>query len=94
MKKILGLSLLLAVTMVNAEVIEQICKGCHGKNYEKKAFAKTAILKDMDKEEIFHKLKGYREGTLSQYSLGEVMQHEVKNYSDSELKEFAEKYGR
>ena len=62
------------------------CTVCHGKDFEKKAFGKSQIVKDMNESEIVIKLKGYRKPKTS---LGNVMKSQIRPYTDKDLEEIA-----
>jgi len=65
------------------------CTGCHGKNFEKVAFGKSKIVKNMSKEEIISTLKGYRDGTYGG-AMKSVMKKAVSSLSDEEIEKIAE----
>ncbi len=61
-----------------------VCKGCHGKNFEKKALGKSKVVKDMSKKEILSALKGYKSGSYGKAMKG-IMQKQLSKYSDADL---------
>lgn len=72
----------LIVTAVSAKT--GVCKGCHGKHFEKKALGKSKVVKDMTKKEIISALKGYKSGTYGGAMKG-IMQKQLIKYSDADF---------
>ena len=66
------------------------CTGCHGAQFEKKALGKSAVVKDMTKEDIIKDLQGYKAGTLSKHGMGTLMKGQVATLSDKDIEEMAE----
>ena len=88
MKKIVLLGVLCTL-IVNAKISEK-CAGCHGKKFEIPALGKSAIIKDMTKDEIIKSIYGYKKGTIDKYGLGAVMKGQVVSLSDKEIQEIAD----
>ena len=83
MKKLLILVLISGFALAGVSVKK--CTGCHGQNFEKKALGKSAVVKDITKEEIVKDLKGYRDGTLNKHGMGMLMKGQVANMSDQDI---------
>jgi len=69
------------------------CAGCHGDNFEKVALGKSKIVKDMTKAEIETALKGYKDGSYGG-AMKTVMEGQVKNLSDADIKAIADQVGK
>jgi len=67
-----------------------LCKGCHGKQFEKKAMTKSKVVKDMSKAEIIAALKGYKKGTYGR-SMKKVMKDQVAKLSNAQIESMATK---
>jgi cytochrome c len=82
MKKIISAMLIgvAAFATINMET----CKGCHGKNWEKKALDKSKILAKMSHDEIVSALQGYKDGTYGNTMKG-LMKGMVSEHSYSDL---------
>jgi len=90
MKKILLLSLLSSgFIFADASALYSKCIGCHGINGEKQALGKSAIIQDLNKEEIIKGLNGYKEGSLNKYGMGSLMKGQVISMSDKDIEEVA-----
>ena len=87
MKRII-LSAILAMGLglsASAEVNLNACAACHGKHFEKHAFGKSKIVKDLNASTISKELIEYKEGKLNQYGMGALMKGQVSKYSVKEL---------
>lgn len=84
MKKfVLGLSILMGVTYVQAQDINLgACVSCHGAQFEKSALNKSKIVKDMTKADIEASLKGYLDGTYGGSMKG-IMVAQTSKYKDN-----------
>ena len=80
-------------TVAMAGVNGAACAACHGKNFEKHAMGKSAIVKDLTHAEIAKRLKGYKAGTYGGPMKG-VMKGQVARYSDADLEAFAQTIGK
>lgn len=86
MKKILILSAVL-VLMLGAQTPNITkCYGCHGRNFEKHALGKSKIVKDMNSTAIYQHLINYKSGKAGRQGMGRIMNSEVRNYTNAELK--------
>ncbi|MRI84159.1 MAG: cytochrome C [Nitratiruptor sp.] len=87
---------LMAVALFGADgaTLYKKCAGCHGPHGEKKALGKSAIIKDMSKEEIYKALLEYKAGKRNVAGMGPLMKGQVANMSDEELKAIAEYIGK
>ena len=65
------------------------CVGCHGSNGEKHALGKSAIIQGQEKEGTIVQLTEYSAGFLNQYGMGGLMQGQVRNFSDSDIRDVA-----
>ncbi|HHD82457.1 MAG TPA: cytochrome C [Campylobacterales bacterium] len=70
-----------------------VCKGCHGQNFEKSAMGKAKVVKNMTKAEIVKALTGYKSGTYGGAMKG-LMKAQVKNLSESDIKNIADAIGK
>jgi len=66
------------------------CAGCHGKNAEKSALNKSAIIAGQDSAKTVEQIKGYKAGTLNQHGMGAVMKGQVATLSDADIKAVAD----
>lgn len=93
MKKTIGLLIIAGVVAAPnamAEVDITACAGCHGKDFDRQALGKSAVVKGMSADEIATKLIGYREGTFGGPMKG-VMKGPVSGLSDDDIRKMAEK---
>ncbi len=88
MKKIL-FSILIMFTYVNAIELG-VCKGCHGRFFEKKALGNSIKVNHMTRDQIMKALKGYHDGTYGR-SQARVMVNVMISYTDSEIRKMADK---
>jgi len=72
------------VTIPDVKTTFQKCSACHGKNAEKKALNKSAIIKDWNASKIEEALIGYKNGTYGGAMKG-LMQSQVNSLSDKEI---------
>jgi len=56
-----------------------VCASCHGKNFEKRAFGRSRIVKNMQKEEIIKRLKYFKtsESIMKSYA-GRLTDKQIK----------------
>ena len=73
----------------NATKLYNKCAACHGKNAEKSALSKSAIIKDWEASKIAQSLKGYKNGTYGGTMKG-LMVAQVANLSDKEIDALSE----
>ncbi len=66
------------------------CAGCHGKNGEKAALNKSAIISGQDATKTVEQLKGYKAGTLNQHGMGGIMKMQVASLDDAAIKAVAD----
>ncbi len=66
------------------------CAGCHGKNGEKKALGKSAVITGQDATKTIEQLNGYKAGTLNQHGMGSAMKGSIASLSDADIKAVAE----
>lgn len=69
------------------------CLACHGKNFERHALGKSAIVANMSSREIEIALKGYKSGTYGG-PMKVLMKGQVAKYSDTALEYFSRTIGR
>jgi cytochrome c-type protein NapB len=67
-----------------------VCKGCHGKQWEKAAMGKAKVVKNMSKAQIIKALKGYKNGSYGGPMKG-LMKAQVKNLSAADIEKMAAK---
>jgi len=90
MNKILTIISLLILTVTTVSAVSTaLCKGCHGKNFEKKAQDTSKVVRNLSKEEILKALKGYQNDSYGGV-LKRVMKEQVSKFSDRELEELVE----
>jgi len=80
---ILAIGLTVGSTLASAEVNLAVCKGCHGQHFEKRAFGKSDIVKNMSSSSIYSALVSYKSTTESDEM---IMKSQVSRYSDADLK--------
>ncbi len=95
MKKLLLTSMALFSSLLYADgtSVYKKCASCHGINGEKIALGKSKIIKDMTKAEIVSSLNGYKNGTYGGASKN-IMLPQVKDLSDTDIKEISELIGK
>jgi cytochrome c553 len=71
-------------TAVEGAKIFVKCAGCHGKNAEKKALGKSAVIRGWAPEKIVNAVHGYKAGTYGGAMKG-VMKGQVANLNDDEI---------
>jgi cytochrome c553 len=76
-------------TSSNAKALFTKCAGCHGMQGEKRALAKSQIIKGWDAAKVQHALKGYKDGTYGGASKN-LMKSQVANLSDADINALAE----
>ena len=84
--KLIAIGTLLLTTVSGASTA--ICKGCHGKQWEKKAMGKSKVVKNMSKAEIIKALKGYKNGSYGGSMKG-LMKIPVSKLSTADINEIA-----
>ena len=92
MKKITLSLLILASTSLfasNTQSMVQKCVGCHGSDFSKAPLGKTNhIAKGKSMEHLYEELISFR--TPEEGDSGEIlMQGQIKNFTDAQLKEIA-----
>ncbi len=65
-----------------------ICQGCHGSAFERKALGKSLIVKDMTKSHIVQALIGYKNSSYGRENK-ELMKRHVDRYTNSQLEQIA-----
>lgn len=94
MKTFVGIIFILCVALVfvflSKPDLYTACEGCHGTDGSKIPMAGVTPLKGQTKDEIFTKLKGYRERTYGGVKKN-MMTGQVSKMSDAELGKLAEK---
>lgn len=65
-----------------------VCQGCHGANYEKRALGRSQIIKNFSYSQIVSALKGYKDGTYGGFTSG-IMKSQVANLSESDMADIA-----
>ncbi len=85
------LSLPLAALAADGEALykNKKCSTCHGDDGSKKALGTGHPLKGQTAEELFKKMKGYRDGTYGDKKAA-IMKRNIKDLSDDDLKALAE----
>ncbi|MRJ01837.1 MAG: c-type cytochrome [Epsilonproteobacteria bacterium] len=98
MKKwaVLTLAVATATTLMAADgaALYKKCAGCHGAHGEKKALGKSAIIKDMTKDEVYKALQDYKAGKRNTHGMGALMKGQVANMSDADMKAIADYIGK
>ena len=95
MKKILLINIALFSSLLYADgsVAYKKSSSCHGINAEKAALGKSKILTDMTKAEIVSSLNGYKNGTYGGAAKN-IMLPQVKDLSDTDIKEISDLIGK
>ncbi len=73
----------------NGKEVFTKCAGCHGAKAEKKALGKSQVIAGWPADKIEKALHGYKDGSYGGAMKG-LMQGQVKNLSDAEIKAVAE----
>ncbi len=94
MKKIILTSIvaLAASTALMAAINTNVCKGCHGQNFEKRALGKSRVVANLTHDEIEDALKGYKVGKGG--SMKSIMKGQIGKYSDAEIEAFSKTVGK
>ncbi len=91
--KFFALLLLSGLSIASAEEsgadIFKRCGICHGDKGQKHSLNVTKFIAGMDKDDVLDILKEYKAKKRNSYGLGTMMQSQVANLSDSELKAVA-----
>ena len=66
------------------------CAGCHGKNGEKAALNKSAIITGQDAAKTVVQINGYKAGTLNQHGMGGMMKMQVASLDEKAIQEVAD----
>ena len=82
-KVIIGI--ILCSISVLASVDLNMCKSCHGLNFEKKALGMSLIVKNLTQKEVSDALIGYKNRTYGSVMKG-IMNSQVRRYNKEELK--------
>ena len=92
MKKIAIAMLLASSTLLMADGAASFakCAGCHGKNGEKSALNKSAIIAGQDATKTVEQLNGYKAGTLNQHGMGGMMKMQVASLDEKAIQEVAD----
>ena len=69
--------------------VENVCSNCHGFWLHEGAFGVSQAPNTLSQKDILTKLRGYKAGTLNQYSMGPTMTEQLSNLSDDELSELS-----
>lgn len=78
-----------ATTTANGALLYSKCAGCHGKNGEKSALNKSAIIANWSVSQIEDALNGYKAGTYGGAMKG-MMVGQVKSLSEADITAIAE----
>jgi len=70
--------------------VENLCSNCHGFRLHQGAFGVSEAPNTLTSSEVLTKLRGYKAGTLDQYSMGATMTEQLSALSDEELVELSE----
>ena len=70
--------------------VENICSNCHGFTLHEGAFGISEAPNTLTSAQILKRLRGYKAGTLDQYSMGATMSEQLSGLSDAELVELSE----
>jgi len=65
------------------------CASCHGLRGDVEALGHSDTIAGEDHETIIMKLRAYKEGSLNQYGLGDVMHDIALNLTDEDIKDLA-----
>jgi len=87
---ILGLAVLGSLTMLAADgaSLYKKCASCHGKNAEKKALGKSAVIKGWEAKKAVDALNGYKAGTYGGAMKG-LMKGQVASLNDEQIESIA-----
>jgi len=89
MKKIL-LSILATIALLaNSEELYKNCAGCHGENGQLAALGQSKIITGQESNLSIKQLTAYKNSELNQYGLGNIMQLQLTNLNDDDIKELA-----
>jgi len=89
MKKVLAVATVATFAVSGAYAFNtQVCAGCHGTNFEKKAMNVSKVVKEMSHDDIVKALKGYKDGTYGG-AMKTIMAGQVKNLSDADIEAIA-----
>lgn len=69
--------------------VENVCSNCHGFWVHEGAFGVSNAPNTLSQKELLTKLREYKAGTLSQYSMGSTMTEQLVGLSDEELIELS-----
>lgn len=78
-----------AMKLTKGAELFQTCISCHGRNGERSALGRSAIIGGQDIDYLITELKGYRNGTINKTGLGEVMTLQVGDFSDADIEAVA-----
>ena len=70
--------------------VENVCSNCHGYWVHESAFGVSEAPNTLTSADILTKLRAYKNGTLSQYGMGNTMTGQLTNLTDEELVELSE----
>ena len=93
MKKIVLLCAVLGLSSVVMADVYAKCAVCHGANGEKVALAKSKVMATLTKAEISAALKGYQANTSAE-PMKKLMAAQVKDLTDADIEEIANKIGK
>jgi len=87
---ILGLAVLGSLTMLAADgaSLYKKCASCHGKDAEKKALGKSAVIKGWEAKKTVDALNGYKAGTYGGAMKG-LMKGQVTSLNDEQIESIA-----
>ena len=70
-------------------VSTDVCRGCHGQQWQKAVMGKSKVVKNMSKSEILKALNGYKNGTYGGVLKG-LMKAQVATLSIDDIENMAE----
>ncbi len=65
------------------------CQSCHGADGKTHALGKSAIIAGQNEEDLVKKIEAYKAGTRNVAGMGALMNGQVKNLSDEDIKALA-----
>jgi cytochrome c len=93
MKKIIFIVLALTPILSLADVVDvynQKCSRCHGIDGNKIALGKSQKISNIESSVIEGDLIAYKNGVLNKYRMGSLMQRQLADISNEEIKELSD----
>jgi len=90
MKKILLLLLFNLILMAEGEELYKNCAGCHGENGETSAMGQSKVITGQESNLTIKQLTAYKNGELSQYGLGNIMQLQLSALNEEDIQALAQ----